>query len=471
MNAGSGFMRRVQQVHFVGIGGAGMSGIAEVLLNLGYRVTGSDLAENETVQRLRNAGANVFKGHAASHIDGADVLVTSTAVRDDNPEVVAAREQRIPVVPRAEMLGELMRFREGIAVAGTHGKTTTTSLTASVLAQGGLDPTFIIGGLVNAFGSNARLGQGRYVVAEADESDGSFLLLQPVVAVITNIDRDHMDHYEGSFKRLRDAFLEFLHHLPFYGLAVLNLDDPEVASLLPEVGRPVLTFGFQEAADVRAENISQDGLRMSFDLLLPDQPVQRASIHLPGQHNVHNALGAAAVAWELGLSATEIVAGLAAFEGIGRRFANVGELAVQDGEVSVYEDYGHHPTELEATIAAARGAWPERRLVTVFQPHRYSRTHDLFDDFARVLSATDVLVLTDIYAAGEEPVESVSTPKLCQAVRSRGRVEPVYVPSVWDLPTELPALLHKDDVVLLLGAGDVGQLASHLRHQGWGKAA
>lgn len=471
MNAGSGFMRRVRQVHFVGIGGAGMSGIAEVLLTLGYRISGSDLSEGETVQRLRARGAQIFCGHAADNIEGADVLVVSTAVKADNPEVQAAREQRIPVVRRAEMLGELMRFREGVAVAGTHGKTTTTSLTASLLAEAGMDPTFIIGGLVNAFGSHARLGQGRYVVAEADESDGSFLLLQPVLAVVTNIDRDHMDHYEGSFRRLREAFLEFLHHLPFYGLAVLNLDDPELASLLPEVGRPVLTYGFHPDADVRAENVRQNGLNMYFDLLLPELPPQAAQIQLPGQHNVQNALGAAAVAWELGVPVEKILSGLAAFSGIGRRFAAVGRLPVHAGEVDVFEDYGHHPTELAATIAAARGAWPERRLVVVFQPHRHSRTHDLFDDFARVLAKADALVLTDIYAAGESAMEGVSSPRLCQAVRSRGRVEPVYVPSVWDLPTELPALLHPEDVVLLLGAGDVGQLASQLRRQPWRVAA
>ncbi|GAB4188027.1 MAG: UDP-N-acetylmuramate--L-alanine ligase [Wenzhouxiangellaceae bacterium] len=468
MNAGSGFMRRVRQIHFVGIGGAGMSGIAEVLLNLGYTISGSDLVEGETVQRLRDSGANIAIGHAAANIRGADVLVVSTAVSSNNPEVVAAHEQRIPVVPRAEMLGELMRFREGVAVAGTHGKTTTTSLTASLLAEAGMDPTFIIGGLVNAFGSHARLGQGRYVVAEADESDGSFLLLQPVVAVVTNIDRDHMEHYEGSFRRLREAFLEYLHHLPFYGLAVLNIDDDEVRDLLTEVGRPVLTYGFADDADVRADNIRQQGLTMTFDLHLPQHEPLTASIQLPGAHNVHNALGAAAVAWELGVPVAKIISGLAAFAGIGRRFAGVGELPLAQGAVTVIEDYGHHPTELAATLQAARGAWPQRRLVAVFQPHRYSRTHDLFDEFARVLSVVDVLVVTDIYAAGEAPLEGVSSPRLCQAVRSRGRVEPVYVPAVRDIPRELPALLQADDVVLLLGAGDIGQLAADMRAHGWG---
>lgn len=467
MNSGSRFMRRVQQVHFVGIGGAGMSGIAEVLLNLGYHISGSDLADNEAVQRLRAGGADVMQGHHARHIRGADVLVVSSAVTDDNPEVQAARAARIPVVARAEMLGELMRFREGVAVAGTHGKTTTTSITAALLAEGGLDPTFIIGGLVNAFGSHARLGRGRYVVAEADESDGSFLLLQPVLAVVTNIDRDHMDHYEGSFRRLRDAFLEFLHHLPFYGLAVLNIDDPEVAGLLPEMGRPVLTYGFDTAADVRAENLEQRGINTHFDLLLPQHERLRTRIQLPGAHNVHNALGAAAVAWELGVPVEQIGAGLANFSGIGRRFAAIGELAVSGGTAALYEDYGHHPTEIAATIAAARGAWPERRLVVVFQPHRYSRTHDLFDDFARVLASCDVPVITDIYPAGEAPLDGVSSARLCQAVRSRGRVEPIYIPELAELPQELPALLHADDVVLLLGAGDIGQLAQQLRRQGW----
>lgn len=471
MNAGSGFMRRVRQVHFVGIGGAGMSGIAEVLLNLGYRISGSDLAVSETVKRLRDGGAHVAIGHRAENIQGADVLVVSTAVDQENPELNAAREQRIPIVPRAEMLGELMRFREGIAVAGTHGKTTTTSLAASLLAEGGLDPTFIIGGLVNAFGSHARLGQGPYVVAEADESDGSFLLLQPVLAVITNIDRDHMEHYEGSFRRLREAFLEFLHHLPFYGLAVLNIDDEEVADLLPEVGRPVLTFGLSDDADVRASDIRQDGVTMHFNLHLPHQEPTPACIHLPGIHNIRNALGAAAVAWELGIPVARIIDGLAAFAGIGRRFARIGELPVSRGLALLIEDYGHHPTELAATIEAARGAWPERRLVVVFQPHRFSRTRDLFDDFARVLATVDALVMTDIYAAGEAPIEGVSTTRLCQAVRSRERVEPVYIPEINDLPIELPPLLHADDVVLLLGAGTIGQLAEQLRQHGWEAAA
>jgi UDP-N-acetylmuramate--alanine ligase len=460
-------MRRIQRVHFVGIGGAGMSGIAEVLVNQGFQVSGSDLAESATTRRLRDLGAQVFLSHASGHIEGADVLVVSSAVKPDNPEVAAARELRIPVVPRAEMLAELMRFRRGIAVAGTHGKTTTTSLTASLLAEAGLDPTFVIGGLLNAWGSNARLGTGEYLVAEADESDGSFLLLQPVVALVTNIDRDHLENYDGSFDNLRKAFLEFLHHLPFYGVAVLCLDDECLRGMLPEVTRAVVTYGLSPQADIRGSNVQQHGRTMSFDLQLPNETAtHQVVLNLPGTHNVQNALGAIAVAWELGIDIPQVLSGLTEFKGVGRRFAEVGEYRWDDGRVMVVEDYGHHPSELKATLEAARGGWPDRRLVAVFQPHRYSRTRDLFDDFAQVLSLADAVVLTDIYAAGEAPIDGIDSRALCQSIRARGRVEPVLIADVNRITEELPAMLQANDLVLLLGAGNIGQLAQTIREHG-----
>jgi UDP-N-acetylmuramate--alanine ligase len=461
-------MRRIQRVHFVGIGGAGMSGIAEVLVNQGFTVSGSDLVESRATRHLRELGATVHQGHAAGHVTGADVLVVSSAVAAANPELLAARELRIPVVPRAEMLAELMRFRRGIAVAGTHGKTTTTSLTASLLAEAGEDPTFVIGGLLNAWGSNARLGEGRYLVAEADESDGSFLLLQPVVALVTNIDRDHLDAYEQSFDNLRKAFLEFLHHLPFYGAAVLCLDDPVVAEMLPSVTRAVVTYGLAEQADVRATDVRQEGRMMHFQAHLPGRPEPLAvSLNLPGVHNVRNALGAMAIAWELGLDLPAITPSLAAFQGVGRRFAEVGQFALPKGEVMVVEDYGHHPSELSATIAAARAGWPECRIVVVFQPHRYSRTRDLFDEFSQVLASGDAVVLTDVYAAGEDPIAGIDSGALCQSIRARGRVNPVLVSNVNDLPRALPAMLEDGDLVLLLGAGNIGQVAQGIRERGF----
>lgn len=461
-------MRRIKRVHFVGIGGAGMSGIAEVLVNQGFEVSGSDLAESGTTLRLKKLGVSVFKGHDAGCVEGADVLVVSTAVSDKNSEVVAARELRIPVVPRAEMLAELMRFRRGIAVAGTHGKTTTTSLTASLLAAAGLDPTFVIGGLLNAWGSNARLGQGEYLVAEADESDGSFLLLQPVIALITNIDRDHLETYENSFENLRKAFLEFLHHLPFYGAAVLCLDDETIADMVPSVTRAVVTYGLSEDADIRGTDLVQDGRMMHFKAHFPNQsePID-ISLNLPGVHNVRNALGSLAIAWELSLDLPAIVSSLGSFEGIGRRFADVGSFAVAKGEVMVVEDYGHHPSELDATLTAAREGWPEKRLVTVFQPHRYSRTRDLFDEFSQVLAASDIVVLTDIYPAGEEPIDGIDSGALCQSIRARGRINPILISDANDLPAELPAILEDGDLVLLLGAGSIGQVAQQIREQGF----
>ena len=461
-------MRRIQRVHFVGIGGAGMSGIAEVLVNQGFAVSGSDLIESGTTRHLRRLGATIYQGHAAEHIKDADVLVVSTAVAASNPEVQAARAARIPVVPRAEMLAELMRFRRGIAIAGTHGKTTTTSLTASLLAEAGLDPTFVIGGLLNAWGSHARLGAGQYLVAEADESDGSFLLLQPVVALVTNIDRDHLETYEQSFDNLRKAFLEFLHHLPFYGAAVLCLDDPHVADMIPSVTRAVVTYGLSEQADLRATGIRQEGRMMHFLAHLPGraEPLP-VSLNLPGVHNVRNALGAMAIAWELGLDLPPIISSLASFQGVGRRFAEVGQFAIGNGDVLVIEDYGHHPSELNATMTAAREGWRERRLVVVFQPHRFSRTHDLFDEFSQVLATADAVVLTDIYAAGEEPIDGIDSGALCQSIRARGRVNPVLMSNVLDIPRQLPAMLEEGDLVLLMGAGNIGAVARAIREKGF----
>ena len=466
-------MRRIQRVHFVGIAGAGMSGIAEVLVNQGFEVSGSDIADNRTTSRLRKLGATIFLGHSASQVEGANVLVVSSAVSEDNPELVAARELRIPVVPRAEMLAELMRFRRGIAVAGTHGKTTTTSHTTSLLAQAGMDPTFVIGGLLNAWGSNARLGKGEYLVAEADESDGSFLLLQPVVALVTNIDRDHLEAYDHSFDNLKKAFLEFLHHLPFYGVAVLCLDDENVANMIPAVSRAVVTYGLSEEADIRGSDLQQEGRVMHFNVHLPnDSRALPVSLNLPGVHNVLNALGAIAIAWELGVDIASVIEALAGFEGIGRRFAEVGRFEIGTGEVMVIEDYGHHPTELTATIAAARSGWPDKRIVTVFQPHRYSRTHALFDEFSQALADSDVVVLTDIYPAGEEAIDGVDSGALCQSIRARGRVNPVLISNVLDLPRDLPLMLEDGDLVLLLGAGNIGQVAQEIRENGFsGEAA
>jgi len=461
-------MRRIQRVHFVGIAGAGMSGIAEVLVDQGFEVSGSDIANNRVTSRLRKLGATIFLGHDAAQVKGANVLVVSSAVSEDNPEVIAARELRIPVVPRAEMLAELMRFRRGIAVAGTHGKTTTTSLTTSLLAEAGMDPTFVIGGLLNAWGSNARLGKGEYLVAEADESDGSFLLLQPVVALVTNIDQDHLEAYDNSFDNLKKAFLEFLHHLPFYGVAVICLDDEIAASMIPAVSRAVVTYGLSEEADIRGSDLRQDGRHMHFNVHLPNESrVLPVSLNLPGVHNVRNALGAIAIAWEVGVDIASVITILAGFEGIGRRFADVGSFTISAGEVMVIEDYGHHPAELNATIAAARSGWPDQRIVAVFQPHRYSRTHALFDEFSQALAEADMVVLTDIYPAGEDAIDGVDSGALCQSIRARGRVNPVLISEVLDLPQELPSMLEDGDLVLLLGAGNIGQVAQDIREKGF----
>jgi len=457
-------MGRVRRIHFVGAGGAGMGGIAEVLHNLGYVVSGSDLRENAVTRRLARLGVDISIGHDAARIDDCDAVVVSTAVSADNPEVSAARQRRIPVVPRAEMLAELMRFRYGIGVAGTHGKTTTTSLIASLLAGGGLDPTFVIGGQLNSADSHARLGDGHYLVAEADESDASFLYLQPSMAVVTNIDADHLPAYEGDFERLRQTFIEYLHHLPFYGLAVLCLDDPEIRSVLTEVTRPVITYGIDSAADVRAGNLMQNGMQTRFTVRRPDRTGELpVTLNLPGRHNVLNALAAIAVATELGVSDAAIQQGLAHFQGIGRRFQLAGEVPAPAGRVLLIDDYAHHPREIAPTLAAVRSGWPGRRLVVAYQPHRFSRTRDLFDDFIQVLSEADVLILTEVYPAGEMPVSGADGRALCRGIRTRGQLDPVFVEDIRDLPGVLQDILQDRDVLLTLGAGDIGTVAAGMR--------
>jgi UDP-N-acetylmuramate--alanine ligase len=456
-------MRRINAIHFVGIGGSGMGGIAEVLLNLGYRVQGSDLKPSAVTARLADLGARIMFGHAAENVVGADVVVVSTAVAADNPEVVRALESRIPVVPRAEMLGELMRFRSAIAVAGTHGKTTTTSLIASVLAEGGEDPTFVIGGRLKSAGTNARLGAGRYLVAEADESDASFLHLQPLISVVTNIDNDHLGTHDGDFNRLRQSFVDFLHNLPFYGLAVLCVDDLEVRGILSRVGRPITTYGFDENADVRAVNVERNGPRTSYDVLRPGRTAPLSiTVNLPGRHNVLNSLAAVAVASELGIADEAIQQALAKFQGVDRRLQFVGTLPVAGGEAVVIDDYGHHPTEIRATLDAVRQAYPGRRIVLAFQPHRYTRTRDLLDDFAGVLSTADVLLVSEVYAAGEAPIPGADGRAICRAVRSRGQLEPVFLPRIEELAGVLRELLQAGDVVLAMGAGNVSAVAHDL---------
>ncbi len=459
-------MESFRRVHFIGIGGAGMSGIAEVMHTLGYEVSGSDRAATPVTEHLTRMGVAVAIGHAAAHVAGVDVVVVSSAIQPDNPELTAAAARRIPIVPRAEMLGELMRFRRGIAVAGSHGKTTTTSLTASVLAEAGYDPTFVIGGQLLSAGANARLGAGAYLVAEADESDRSFLKLSPVIAVITNIDADHLDHYHEDFGELKQAFADFLHRLPFYGLAVLCVDNPEVAELAQRTPRSTLTYAIERVADVRGANVVPEGARTHFDLLLPDQPTLAITLNLPGRHNVLNALAAATIGWHLGVEPYAIKRALERFQGVGRRFHINGELPIDHGQVMLVDDYGHHPRELAATMAAARGGWPDRRLVIAFQPHRYTRTRDLMDDFAAVLSEADALVLTEVYAAGEAPIAGADGRALARAVRARGKVDPVFIEHPRELSATLPALLRDGDLVLLLGAGDIGAAAADLAQRG-----
>ncbi len=466
-------MRRVKHIHFVGIGGAGMGGIAEVLLNEGYHITGSDIGENQVVRRLTTLGATVYIGHNSDNIVGASVIVVSTAISEVNPELVAAKKQRIPVVRRAEMLAELMRFRHGIAIAGTHGKTTTTSLIASIFAQGKLDPTFVIGGLLNSAGTNARLGTSRYLVAEADESDASFLHLQPMVSVITNIDADHMETYQGDFEKLKDTYIEFLHNLPFYGLAVVCIDNPVVRELLPRISRQVLTYGFSEDADVRAVNYQQEAGISHFTVEVNGKPPLDMSVNLPGQHNVLNALAGVAVAKDEGVSDAAICQALSNFAGIGRRFEQLADLSTSAGNMVLVDDYGHHPSEVQATILAMRNGWPEKRLVMVFQPHRYSRTRDLYEDFVEVLSEVDCLFLLDVYAAGEVSIPSADSKSLARSIRQRGLVEPIYVSDVEKLPALLAAQLQDNDMVITQGAGSIGavarNLSEHVLLQGQGK--
>ncbi|WP_322106100.1 UDP-N-acetylmuramate--L-alanine ligase [Paraburkholderia sp. J41] len=456
----------VKHIHFVGIGGAGMSGIAEVLVNLGYHVSGSDLAKNAVTDRLAALGARIAIGHAEENIEGANAVVVSTAVRGDNPEVLAARHRRIPIVPRAVMLAELMRLKQGIAIAGTHGKTTTTSLVASVLAAGGLDPTFVIGGRLISAGANARLGTGDFIVAEADESDASFLNLFPVIEVITNIDADHMDTYGHDFARLKQAFIEFTHRLPFYGIAVLCVDDPNVKEILPFVSKPIIRYGFAADAQVRAVNVVPRDGKMYFTAMREDAPSLDVVLNLPGEHNVQNALAAIAIATELEVKDADIQRALAEFNGVGRRFQRYGEIPVNGGGAyTLIDDYGHHPVEMAATVAAARGAFPGRRLVLAFQPHRYTRTRDCFEDFVRVLSTVDALVLTDVYAAGEAPIVAADGRALARAIRVAGKVEPVFIETVDEMPEALAAVVREGDVVITMGAGSIGGVPGRIAQQ------
>jgi UDP-N-acetylmuramate--alanine ligase len=455
-------MRRINTIHFVGIGGSGMSGIAEVLLNLGYAVQGSDVRASAMTQWLTGLGARVFIGHAAAHIEGADVVVASGAVARENPEVQAALARRIPVVPRAEMLGELMRFRYSIAVAGSHGKTTTTSLIASVLGEGGEDPTYVIGGRLKSAASNARLGAGRYLVAEADESDASFTHLQPLIAIVTNIDNDHLSTHGGDFGLLKQSFVDFLHNLPFYGLAVLCLDDEHVRSIVQEIGRPVLSYGFDAAADVRAVNLRPDGLKTHFRVTRAGATALEVTVNLPGLHNVRNTLAAIAVATELGIADEAILRALAAFQGVDRRLQHVADVVTAIGVVSIVDDYGHHPTEVTATLEAVRQGYPGRRVLLAFQPHRFTRTRDLIDDFGKALSEADLLCVTEVYAAGEAAIAGADGRAICRAVRSRGQLEPLFVEKVEELPAALKDLIRDGDVVLAMGAGNISNVAHAL---------
>ncbi len=455
-------MRRIHRIHLVGIGGAGMGGIAEVLLNLGYQVQGSDLKANTVTQRLERLGARIRIGHTAQNVGDADVLVVSTAVQADNPEVLEAKARRIPIVQRAQMLAELMRFRYAIAVAGTHGKTTTTSMVASVLAEGGLDPTFVIGGRLKSADTNARLGTGKYLVAEADESDASFMHLQPMIAIVTNVDNDHLGTHEGDFERLKQSFVDFLHNLPFYGLAVICADDSNASGLIPQIARPVTTYGIEALADVRAVNVVREGMRTRFDVERRGTSAVSVQLNLPGIHNVLNALAAIAVATELGVSDQAIQSALESFHGVDRRLQQYGDVQTAMGRVTLIDDYGHHPTELAATLEAIRQGWPQRRIVLAFQPHRYTRTRDLLDDFARVLASVDALVVTEVYAAGEAPIAGADARAICRAVRSHGRVEPVYVERIDQLPGALIQIAQDDDVIVTMGAGSIGSLAAEL---------
>ncbi|CCN82055.1 UDP-N-acetylmuramate--L-alanine ligase [Vibrio nigripulchritudo SFn27] len=455
-------MRRVKSIHFVGIGGAGMSGIAEVLLNEGYHISGSDLAENPVTERLSSKGATIYFGHDASNVEKASVVVVSTAISQENPELVAAKERRIPVVRRAEMLAELMRFRHGIAVAGTHGKTTTTALVTQIYSEAGLDPTFVNGGLVKSAGTNARLGSSRILIAEADESDASFLHLQPMVSIVTNIEADHMDTYGGDFETLKQTFIDFLHNLPFYGQAIMCIDDPVVRELIPSVSRQVITYGFSEDADVRIENYRQEGQQGKFTVVRQGKADLDITLNIPGKHNALNASAAIAVATEDDVSDDAILKAMAGTQGTGRRFDHLGEFETGNGVAMLVDDYGHHPSEVDVTIQAARAGWEDKRLVMVFQPHRYSRTRDLYDDFANVLEKVDVLLMLDVYSAGEAPIAGADGRSLCRTIRSRGKIDPIFVPDRDSLPSVLANVIQEGDLVLTQGAGDVGKVAKEL---------
>ena len=453
----------IKRIHFVGVGGTGMSGIAEVLSNLGYVVSGSDIKGSSVTERLAALGVNITIGHNRDNVTSVDVVVASTAIDRSNEEIDQAYLNRIPVIPRAEMLAELMRFRFGIAVAGTHGKTTTTSLTASMLAEGGLDPTFVIGGRLNSSGSNAKLGLGNYLVAEADESDASFLYLQPMIAVVTNIDQDHMETYQNNYQRLKDTFIEFLHHLPFYGLAVMCLDDEGIREILPKISKPVVTYGVHEDADIRAVDISQNGMLTTYSVLRKgNYPMLRVTLNMPGWHNMLNSLAAIAVATKLAVSDDAIISSLAVFKGVGRRFQVNGDLAIDGGKITLVDDYGHHPKEISATLEALHQAWPERRSVIIFQPHRYTRTRDLFEDFVQILSTVDVLILMDVYPAGETVITGADGRALSRAIRMRAQVDPIFVDGWQELPTILAGIVKPEDVILTMGAGNVGQFATQL---------
>jgi len=455
-------MRRVKQIHFVGIGGAGMGGIAEVLAYEGYKITGSDISENAVVQRLRSIGVEVFIGHAQENIYGASVVVVSTAINTENPELLAAQQARIPVVRRAEMLAELMRYRHGVAVSGTHGKTTTTSLIASIYGEAKLDPTFVIGGLLNSAGTNAKLGQSRYLIAEADESDASFLHLQPVISVVTNIEADHMDTYQGDFEILKDTFVQFIQNLPFYGTAVVCLDDAVVESLIPRFARQCVTYGFHEQADVRISHFKQSVNRSEFIVHRANKADLKLQLNLPGKHNALNAAAAIAVAMEDDIEDAAILAALEKFEGIGRRFEHYGEFETGRGKAMLIDDYGHHPTEVQATINAAREGWPDKRLIMAYQPHRYTRTRDLYEDFARVLSQVDQLLLLDVYAAGESPIAGADSRSLCRTIRQQSGKEPIFVESPEALPALLAKIIKEDDLVMTQGAGNIGTVVKTL---------
>ncbi len=463
-NIGHFATRRIKQVHFVGIGGSGMGGIAEVMVNLGYKVCGSDIQANVMTQKLKELGATVYFEHAANNIKGADVVVMSSAVKDDNPEIIAAKEQRIPIVPRAEMLAELMRFRYGIAIAGTHGKTTTTSLVASILTSANMDPTFIVGGRINSFASHSKLGAGQYLVAEADESDASFLHLQPIMSVVTNIDSDHLSAYDSDFNKLQDTFVEFIHHLPFYGMTVLCIDNETIRELLPRISRPYLTYGFSEDADYQITDVEMTGTKTNFKLKNHENKLCiTLKLNLPGLHNVLNAVAATIIALQLDVHEKYIQQALENFQGIARRFQLYPDISINGGKIKLVDDYGHHPTELAATIQAARDAFPKQRLVVLFQPHRYSRTRDLFDDFVRVLNEVDALILCEVYAANEDPIVGADSAALCRALRARGKLDPILVKDLSEIENTLEHVIHDNDVLLTLGAGNVGSIAPALQ--------